>query len=387
MKSTLSITLVTALLLAAMVNAAPTAAVQPKRYIVRLKPNVELGGHINKLQSTVLHESATDHVRKQFTIADFVAYSGQFSDATVAKLKSHPEVQYVVEDMPVRALGVQNNPPSWGLSRISTHDLDLSAPFRYPTSAGSGVTIFGIDTGIDIHNKEFGGRAKWGTTTCDGCGNADGNGHGSHTAGTFAGATYGVAKKANVVAVKVLGDDGSGTNEGVIAGMNWVAQQTAKLPNKRSVANMSLGGGQNQAMDDAAAALVKAGCILAVAAGNDGADACNTSPAASPSAITVGATDNTDSIADFSNYGQCVDVLAPGVQITSIWLNGGTNTIDGTSMATPHVAGVAALLLAKNPKATPAQISKLIQSTATSGDIQNLPDDQTPNLLLFAPPN
>jgi subtilisin family serine protease len=216
----------------------------------------------------------------------------------------------------------------------------------------------------------------------DGHNGIDCNGHGTHVSGTVGGSTYGVAKSVTLIAVRVLDCSGSGTNSGVIAGMDWVTSNRV-LP---AVANMSLGGGFSQAVNDAVTRLTNSGVSLAVAAGNENQDACNTSPASAASAITVGATTNTDARASFSNWGTCLDVFAPGNNITSAWYSSttATNTISGTSMASPHVAGVAALYLQGNPSASAATVASAITSTATTGVVTSA-GTGSPNRLLYSP--
>ena len=210
----------------------------------------------------------------------------------------------------------------------------------------------------------------------------DGNGHGTHCAGSVAGQTYGVAKEANLIAVKVMSDKGSGSTSNIISGVNWVAGQ-AKATGKPSVANLSIGGGYSQANNDAIAGLVAAGVTASVAAGNDNSDACNYSPASEPTAITVAATDKTNARAYYSNYGSCCDVFGPGSNITSAWIGSpsATNTISGTSMASPHVCGVAAKFLSANPAATPADITAQILAEASVGEITDT--QGTPNLMVY----
>lgn len=246
----------------------------------------------------------------------------------------------------VEAAGDQGG-ATWGLDRIDQRDLPLNSNYHYDYD-GSGVTAFVIDTGVRNTHNEFGGRASSGYDFIDNDNDSsDCNGHGTHVAGTIGGSTYGVAKNVNIVGVRVLNCSGSGTNSGVISGINWV-KNNAQGP---SVANMSLGGGASQALDDAVNAAVAAGISFVVAAGNDNSNACNYSPARAANAVTVGSTTSTDSRSSFSNYGTCLDIYAPGSSITSAWYNSNsaTNTISGTSMASPHVAGVAALYLAENP--------------------------------------
>ncbi len=266
---------------------------------------------------------------------------------------------------------------SWGLDRIDQRDLPLDDSYTPPTSA-SEVTAYIIDTGVSEHS-DFGDRLQPGADFVDNDDDAtDENGHGTHVAGTIGGSTYGVAPDVNLVGVRVLDANGSGTTAGVIAGVEWVAEN-ASGP---SVANMSLGGGADAALDAAVLGAIEAGVTFGVAAGNESSDANNSSPARVAEAITVAASDQDDSQAYFSNYGDVVDIYAPGVNITSAWHDGGENTISGTSMATPHVVGAAALHLAANPDASPAEVADALTSSATPDAISN-PTGQTPNRLLY----
>ncbi|MEU8526944.1 MULTISPECIES: S8 family peptidase [Streptomyces] len=313
-------------------------------------------------------------------------FSATMSRARAAALSADPRVAYVEQNATVRMSGTQPN-PTWGLDRIDQRNLPLSSSYTYDTTA-SNVTAYIIDTGIRTSHGEFGGRASVGTDTVgDGQNGQDCQGHGTHVAGTVGGATYGVAKGVQLVAVRVLGCDGSGTNAGVIAGVDWVTAHARKP----AVANMSLGGGANASLDAAVKRSIASGVTYAIAAGNGlpllglPANACNYSPARVPEAITVGATDNTDRRASFSNYGTCVDLFAPGVNITSAWKDNdaATNTISGTSMATPHTTGAAALYLAAHPTATPAQVSTAMTGSATPDKVQN-PLTGSPNKLLYS---
>jgi subtilisin family serine protease len=306
------------------------------------------------------------------------AVSG-LSDADVDALEDNPMVESVEPDLDMSIDETQTG-ATWGLDRIDQHELPLNSTYGYDTD-GTGVTVYIIDTGIRTTHSEFAGRASGGfSAITDGNGTNDCNGHGTHVSGTVAGTTYGVAKKASLVAVRVLGCNGSGSTSGVIAGIDWVTQNHG--PN--AVANMSLGGGLSSALNTAVANAVASGVTFAVAAGNDNRNACNYSPASAPSAITVGATSSNDARASFSNYGTCVDINAPGVSITSSWntTDAATNTISGTSMATPHVAGAAALYLSGHLGSTPAQVDAALKASATTNHIPSLPSG-TPNLLLF----
>lgn len=262
----------------------------------------------------------------------------------------------------------QRNPPSWGLDRLDQPSLPLSKSYTSPGSEGSGVTVYVIDTGIRITHQDFGGRASYGWDFADNDATAqDGNGHGTHVAGTIAGTTYGVAKKAKVVAVRVLDNAGAGTTSQVIAGIDWVTRHA----HKPAVANLSLGGIHNAQLDAAVRNSIAAGVTYTVAAGNDGLSAGLYSPADVKEAITVGATDKADARAAFSNFGPAVDLFAPGVSITSASYASDTGkaTFSGTSMASPHAAGAAAVYLAGHPRATPAQVSAALVSGAVSGKV------------------
>ncbi|NJP30650.1 S8 family peptidase [Micromonospora thermarum] len=307
----------------------------------------------------------------------------RMSAQAAARMAADPAVAYVEQNHTVSINGTQTNPPSWGLDRIDQRNLPLNSSYTYPNTAGN-VTSYVIDTGIRTTHSDFGGRATWGTNTAD-SNNTDCNGHGTHVAGTVGGTAYGVAKTTRLVAVKVLNCQGSGTNAGVIAGIDWVTANAVKP----AVANMSLGGGASTATDDAVINSINSGITYAVAAGNgdflgNRQNACNYSPARAGPAITVGATQNNDAAASFSNFGTCVDILAPGVNITSAWHTNdtATNTISGTSMASPHVAGVAALVLSANPSWTPQQVRDYLVNNATPDVVTN-PGTGTPNRLLY----
>ncbi|WP_418957147.1 S8 family peptidase [Streptomyces tritici] len=312
-------------------------------------------------------------------------FSATLSRARAARLSADPRVKYVEQNSTVRMTDTQPG-ATWGLDRVDQRDLPLSTTYTYGATA-SNVTAYIIDTGIRTSHGEFGGRASVGTDTVgDGQNGQDCQGHGTHVAGTVGGAKYGVAKGVKLVAVRVLGCDGSGTTAGVIAGVDWVTANAQKP----AVANMSLGGSANASLDDAVKRSIASGVTYAVAAGNGlpllglPANACNYSPARVPEALTVGATDSSDRRASFSNYGRCVDLFAPGVNVTSAWKDGdgATNTISGTSMASPHTAGAAALHLAGHPTATPAQVGAALVDNATPDKVQNALTG-SPNRLLY----
>lgn len=299
-----------------------------------------------------------------------VSVAQQLSDT--AGVSSYP-------DTPVSAVAEQSPVPSWGLDRIDAVDTPLDNKYSWNNS-GIGSIVYVIDTGVYSTHNDFSGRVVSGySAIADGSGTEDCHGHGTHVAGTIAGRNYGVAKSASIVAVRVLDCAGSGYSSGVVAGINWV---TANHPGGPGIINMSLGGGANTAIDSAVADATNAGLVVVVAAGNSAADACSYSPARVPSALTIGATDVRDARASYSNTGSCVDMWAPGSQITSAWISGtsATNTISGTSMAAPHVAGLAARVLSMNPALTPTDVrARLIQKSGTAATpIVNLvetPDD------------
>ncbi|MFF7138315.1 MULTISPECIES: S8 family peptidase [unclassified Streptomyces] len=295
-------------------------------------------------------------------------YAIRADERQAGRLAADPRVASVVQDTRVTLEGTQKNPPSWGLDRVDQPKPSLDRSYSWPRSAGAGTTVYVIDTGIRISHKDFGGRAAYGWDFVGGDRTAgDGNGHGTHVAATVAGTGYGVAKQARVVAVRVLDNAGSGTTAQVIAGIDWVT----KNARKPAVANLSLGGPHNAQLDAAVRTSIASGVTYTVAAGNDGLPAGLYSPADVPQAITVGATDRTDARAGFSNYGSAVDLFAPGVSITSAGIAGDTarKTWSGTSMATPHAAGAAALYLAEHPAATPAQVGRALVKLAISGKV------------------
>ena len=304
------------------------------------------------------------------------------SEAAAKKLAADPRVSYVQKNGIFKISATQSG-ATWGIDRIDQRALPLSTTYTYDTTA-SNVHAYIIDTGILVGHSQFGGRAVSGTDAVDNDSNAaDCNGHGTHVAGTVGGSTYGVAKGVQLVAVRVLNCAGEGTTAGVVAGIDWVTANAIKP----AVANMSLGGGVDSVLDAAVNRSIAAGVTYAVASGNETANACNSSPARVANAITVNASTRTDARASFSNYGTCTDIFAPGQDITSAWYTStsATNTISGTSMATPHVVGAAALILAANPSYTPAQVASALIGASTPNVITS-PGTGSPNRLLFTNP-
>jgi subtilisin family serine protease len=312
--------------------------------------------------------------------AALLGFAGKFPEAAVAGLSHNPNVDFIEADQEITIDTTQSS-ATWGLDRIDQRKLPLNGTYVY-NYTGKGVTVYIIDTGIRISHNQFGGRAVYGYDFVDNDSTAsDCNGHGTHVAGTVGGSTYGVAKGATLVAVRVLNCSGSGTTSGVIAGINWV---TSKHTTGKAVANMSLGGSASSSLDTAVNNSIKDGIVYAVAAGNSNANACNYSPARVASAITVGATTSTDARASYSNKGSCLDLFAPGSSITSAWYtsNTATKTLSGTSMATPHVAGVAALYL-QGHSASPSQVRNAIVGAATPNVVTSA-GTGSPNLLLYS---
>ncbi len=348
-------------------------------------------------------------------------FAVKMSAPQAALMAALPGVKLVEQDSLMLARGTQSG-ATWGLDRVDQRALPLNGSYSYPSNAGQGVNVYVIDTGLNAAHTEFAGRVGNGRNFApnddgslgqiltdlgihpaqlgvplnigaldlgtglfegptDPNDTTDCNGHGTHVSGTTAGTTYGIAKKATIHAVRVLGCSGSGSNAGVIAGVDWVAAN-AQLP---AVANMSLGGGDSDALDLAVQNAIDAGVTFVVAAGNSNADACSGSPNKLPAAITVGASTSADSRdTGYSNYGSCVDLFAPGTDITSSWIgsSSATNTISGTSMASPHVAGAAALVLGATPSASPADVTDALLGDATLGALSNV-GSGSPNALLY----
>ena len=302
--------------------------------------------------------------------------------AFIEAMKKNPQVLSVESDTIVNIDATTQSNPDWGLDRIDQKALPLNSTYSY-LQTGSGTTAYIVDTGILSSHQEFSGRVLSGyTAISDGNGTTDCNGHGTHVAGTVAGTTYGVAKNVNLVPIRILGCDGSGASSNVIAGLDWIL----KNGKKPAVVNMSLGGATSSSLDSAVENLYNNGYVMVVAAGNSNTDACTSSPARVSKAITVAATDNTDTRASYSNYGSCVDIFAPGSQINSSWIGSNTATkiLNGTSMATPHVAGVVAEMLQSTPTASPQTISTNLLNQASSNVVKN--PSGSPNRLLYKSP-
>lgn len=424
---------------AAPILSSTNAETIPDAYIIKFKKHVS-GSSASDHHSWVqeIHSSREQErvelrkKRSQFPIVDdvfnglkhtykvgehFMGYSGHFDESVIEQIRRHPDVEAIERDSIVHTMSYVEEKKEdcspetekmapWGLARVS-HRKPLSFgtfnKYLFADEGGEGVDVYVIDTGTNTEHVDFEGRAHWGKTIPANDEDVDGNGHGTHCSGTIGGKKYGVAKKANIYAVKVLKSNGSGTMSDVIAGVDFAAkshlEQVKKAKDgkrkgfKGSAANMSLGGGKTSLLDQAVNAAVAAGIHFAVAAGNDNADACNYSPAAADKAVTVGASAIDDSRAYFSNWGKCTDIFAPGLSIQSTWIGSNTaiNTISGTSMASPHIAGLLAYYLSLQPASdseyslaeiTPEKLKANLLSIATVGTLTDIPKD-TPNLLAW----
>jgi subtilisin family serine protease len=357
---------------------AAKAPVIPGRYIVvmdrpstpsdRADAQRQAVGHGGRV--SVEYEAALD------------GFAAELPERAVEALRRNPHVQYVETDIAIRAQGTQSG-ATWGLDRIDQRYRRLNRSYRYDRT-GAGVTAYIIDSGIRRSHNQFGGRVAAGFTRIrDGRGTRDCNGHGTHVAGTVGAKRYGVAKRVTLRPVRVLNCRGYGRLSGVVAGIDWVtSHHTSSRP---AVANLSLGSQASWTLDRAVNRSIRDGVTYVVAAGNDNRDACNYSPARVPSAVTVGATTKSDARSAFSNKGPCVDLFAPGSGITSTWStsNTATKTISGTSMAAPHVAGAAALILQQQPTATPDMVTQALRQSATTGVVTNR-GYRSPNRLLFS---
>jgi len=355
-------------------------------YIIKLKKGVPQSKLTNLFTPSL---AAANKLKHTFKPNFFNGFSGDFTPEFLAHVKKSlgKDIQYIEKNGIMTTFAQQANPPSWGQRRISTRKLDLTAPFSYHANAGKGVNVYVVDTGLQFNHKDFGGRAKLDNSIVKGETDPDANGHGTHCAGTVASATYGVAKAVNVLGVKVLNGAGSGTYADVIAGIQYVAGKASpRVIN--TVMSMSLGGPTSKAVNDAIDAAFNAGVVTIVAAGNNNGDACAISPAGATKAFTVGATDNTDARASYSNFGKCVKIFAPGSNIISLWkgADGATNTISGTSMATPHVAGVAALFMSEKKFTSVQAVYDALIAAGTKSVVKN-GGVGSPNVLLFSQQN
>lgn len=351
------------------------------QYIVILNkdagPSIDFAQNIAKQHGAKVLQSY-DTVLKGFAIY----LPDTAATAFVEAMKKNPQVLSVENDIVMKIDATTQSNPDWGLDRIDQKALPLNSAYSY-LQTGSGTTAYIVDTGILSSHQQFSGRVLSGyTAISDGNGTTDCNGHGTHVAGTVGGSTYGVAKNVNLVPIRILGCDGSGASSNVIAGLDWIL----KNGKKPAVVNMSLGGDASTSLDSAVENLFNNGYVMVVAAGNSNTDACSASPARVSKALTVAATDSTDTRASYSNYGSCVDIFAPGSQINSSWIgsNTATKVLNGTSMATPHVAGVVAEMLQSTPTATPQTISTNLLNQASTNVVKN--PSGSPNRLLYKSP-
>jgi cerevisin len=344
----------------------------PGQYIITFKTLGSFESNVRTLESLLLGKSSFNKLLHRYGNV-LNGISGRFDPNTLQLIKALPIVDQIAPDELMHIFSTQEN-TSWGLARVSQRPELGPSPFayNYDENAGDGVNVYVVDTGINNNHQEFTGRFTWGITTAsNSTSDNDNYGHGTHCAGTIGGTTYGVAKKAHLIAVKVMGDDGSGATSDIIAGLNWVAEN--KSGTKGNIISMSIGGLKSPIMDLAVENTIKKGIVAVAAAGNSNMDACLFSPASSPNVISVGATDINDTKAYFSNHGSCIDIHAPGVKILSAWKGNSTasNTISGTSMACPHVAGLAATIISQDPKIKDVK-SKLTE-IATPDKIKGLP--------------
>lgn len=400
-------------------SATATAKRIPNQYIVVLDqaavpPALARLGFDALVQNTLVQVGGGAVLARYQTA--LTGFSARITPSQAAALAKLPYVKLVEQDQVMSATATQTG-ATWGLDRVDQRNLPLNGQYIYPTQGGAGVHVYVVDTGLKASHSEFTGRVGAGRNFApntdgtvgsfipggivpinigaldfgtglfagptDPADTTDCNGHGTHVAGTAAGTTYGVAKKATIHAVRVLGCNGSGSNAGVISGVDWLAQNAVRP----AVANMSLGGGDSDALDIAVKNVIASGIAMAVAAGNDSADACSGSPNKVPEAITVGSTTKTDAMSSFSNFGRCIDIFAPGSDIVSADYNNdsGSAVLSGTSMASPHVAGAAALVLGANPSASPAAIANTLAGNASTGKLSAL-GANSPNALLYVTP-
>lgn len=414
------ITVAAALLSTSALAASPKKAeLIPNQYIVVLD-KAALPGSMSRLGWSDLVQSTLVQVGGGKVLAQYqtalTGFAARITANQAAALARLPYVKLVEQDQVMRASATQSG-ATWGLDRVDQRSLPMDGRYIYKDQAGSGVHVYVIDTGLNASHSEFTGRVGAGrnfapnndglvgsfipggivpintgaldfgtglfSSETDPSFTTDCNGHGTHVAGTAAGTVYGVAKKATVHPIRVLGCNGSGSNAGVIAGVDWLAANAVKP----AVGNMSLGGGDSPALDTAVQNVINSGVAMAVAAGNDSANACSGSPNKLPAAITVGSTDNGDGMSSFSNFGSCLDIFAPGGDITSADYsdNSSSTVLSGTSMASPHVAGAIALILGATPTATPSDVLTTLIANASVGKLSSI-GTGSPNLLLYTAP-
>jgi subtilisin family serine protease len=378
--------------------------------LLRVKQNRVEGSYIVVFKHEITQETLSADLKEiqdihnvtfQYTYDNAIkGFAGQLTSDQLAAMLNHPRVDFVEEDQVMRAfqnpgtgctLGQHGNNYDWGLCRISAYNSQPDGYYSTPSSAnrGTGVYAYIVDTGIYLGHSDFQGRATFGFKATPSWSNGDGNGHGTHVASTVGGFRYGVAPGVQLVAVKVLGDDGSGTNAGVIAGVNYVASNCGGSP---CTANMSLGGGYSAALNTACNNVVAAGIVLVVAAGNENQNACNVSPASATQVITTASLDQgTNPTGDvrsyFSNWGTCCHYFAPGSNILGAWIGSttATRTISGTSMASPHICGIASLIRAENPSLSVAGVKAYITSTGARDLVElscgSAACQNTPNII------
>ncbi|KAE8375161.1 Alkaline protease 1 [Aspergillus bertholletiae] len=365
----------------------------PGKYIVTFKSGIDEA----KIQehttwATNIHRRSLERrgasgdlpvgIERNYKINQFAAYAGSFDDATIEEIRKNEDVAYVEEDQIyyIDGLTTQKNAP-WGLGSIS-HKGQQSTDYIYDTSAGEGTFAYVVDTGVNVDHVEFEGRASKAYNAVGGE-HVDGVGHGTHVSGTIAGKTYGISKKASILSVKVFEGESSSTSI-ILDGFNWAANDiVSKKRTSKSAINMSLGGGFSQAFNDAVENAFAQGVLSIVAAGNENSDAGQTSPASAPDAVTVAAISKNNARASFSNYGSVVDIFAPGQDILSAWIgsNTATNTISGTSMATPHIVGLSLYLAALENLSGPEAVTKRLKELGTQGVVTDV--QGSPNLLAY----